>query len=156
MPRAAELQCALMVVERAPELEDLLRDAYEAHQRGDGEPFARLVSRDPATAAFGSDPTERSEGPDAFAEMLRLNVAGRSDAPPLATLQDVVAYRAGDVGWAVCGITFTHPSGRGDAPFRGTAVLLREDGEWKIVQWTVAALVPDETMLRDDWPVHAG
>jgi hypothetical protein len=137
-------------IERAPEIEELLRNTYAAHQRG--EPgFTDLVSRDPAASSYGSDPTQDKGDREAFLEMLRVDLAGRADAPPKAALRDVVAYRDGDFGWAVAHIAFPHPNGSGDVPFRATVVLRREDGEWKIVQWTVAVLIPDETLLAA-WP----
>jgi hypothetical protein len=139
-----------MAIERAPDVEQLLRDTYAAHQRG--EPvFPDLISGDPATAAYGSDPAERNEGPAAVREMLRVNVEGREKEPPKATMDTVTAYRSGDTAWAAADITFPHPNGRGDVPFRSTTVLVREAGRWKIVQWTVSVLVPDETLLSS-WP----
>src|SRR5207249_4859680 len=138
------------MIERAPDVERLFEGAYAAHQRGDGEAFAALVSSDPSTAAYGSDPAERNEGPDAFVEMLRANASGREDAPPLASVTDVIAYKEDDVAWLVAGIAF-HRAPGDDLPFRGTGVLHREAGEWKMLQWTVSLLVPDTAMERA-WP----
>jgi len=60
------------------------------------------------------------------------------------------------VGCAIGWIRFPHPNGRGDTLVRATAVFIREEGDWKIVQWMISVLVPDEVTLGDDWPVVAG
>jgi ketosteroid isomerase-like protein len=138
-----------VAIERAPDVERLLRDVYAQFQSGDADAFLRLISSDPSTHARGSDPEERKDGPDAFAAMVREDVAGRGDAPPLASLKDVVAYREGDVAWASLDIDFHRE--RDEVPFRATAVLHREDAEWRIVQWTVALLVRNER-FEAAWP----
>jgi ketosteroid isomerase-like protein len=139
-----------MPIERAPEVEELLRRAYIAHQQGDPGLMSQLVSREASVTALGSDPTERSHGPQEFAEMLRINAQGRAGAPMRATIEDIVAHRDGDVAWAVAEIAF-HRAPGDDVPFRATAVLHREDGDWKVVLWTVSLLAPDDA-IDAAWP----
>lgn len=139
-----------MAIERAPEIEKLLSDAYAAFQRGDPSPLVDLFSRDESVALLASEPDEVTRGHDAIASVLRRDAEGREAAPPMAEAEDVLAYRDGDFGWAVVTIRFAHPDDH-SVPFRGTAVFRREDAAWRIVQWTVAVLVPDAA-IASGWP----
>jgi len=139
------------VIERAPEIEQLFREAYVAIQAGDPEPMRRLFSESDETLALGSDPRERSQGPAAIAAMLR-EYADSRDVMPTATVEDIVAHREGDIGWALIQLV-THR--RSDTvPWRETMVLRREDGEWRIIQFTASLLVPNE-QLAAAWPEPA-
>jgi ketosteroid isomerase-like protein len=109
-----------------------------------------LIAGEVDVAALGSDPGEQSFGPDAFAEMLRADAEGRAGAPMRATIERLVAHRDGDVAWSVAEIAFHRDHGS-DVPFRATAVLHREEGDWKIVLWTVSLLVRNEA-LEAAWP----
>ena len=136
------------MIERAPEIEQLFRDAYVAIQAGDPEPLKRLFSRSDETLALGSDPSERSQGPAEIEAMLREYAASR-DVMPTATVEDIVAHREGDIGWGLIDLV-THR--RSDTvPWRETMVLRREDGEWRIIQFTAALLVPNEA-IEAAWP----
>jgi ketosteroid isomerase-like protein len=138
------------LIRRAPEVEALFANAYAAHQQGDPQAFSSMIADDESATALGSAPGEESIGPAAFDEMVRGNAAGRENAPPLADITDLVAYEENGVAWLSARIAF-HRGSNDDVPFRGTAVLHLEDGEWKIVQWTVSMLVPDEALDRA-WP----
>ena len=65
-----------MTIERDPEIEDLLRRAYEAHQQGDPGPMTLLISQEAVVTALGSDPAERYLGTQGFANMLRADEDG--------------------------------------------------------------------------------
>jgi hypothetical protein len=56
----------------------------------------------------------------------------------------VLAHREGDIGWAVAEMAAI--VGENEVPTRGTAVLHRENGQWKFVQWTFAVVVPNEVL----------
>jgi ketosteroid isomerase-like protein len=139
-----------MALERAPEIEELLRRAYVAHQQGDPGPMTELISGEADVVALGSDPAERFPGPEAIADMLAADAQGRAGAPMRATIEQIVAYREGTVAWSVADIAFRREQG-GDVPFRATAVLHLEDGGWKVVLWTVSLLVRNEAM-EAAWP----
>ena len=67
-----------------------------------------------------------------------------ADAPGWA-IEEIDAYREGDVAWAT--ILGPYPIGDGDAiPARGSVVCRREDGEWKIVNWTFSLAVPNDAL----------
>jgi hypothetical protein len=139
-----------MALERAPEVEDLLRRAYVAHQQGDPGPLTQLISSEADVVALGSDPSERNAGPRAIADMLVADAQGRAGAPMRATIEQIVAYREGTVAWSVAETAFHREEG-GDVPFRATAVLHLEDGDWTIVLWIVSLLVRNEAM-EAAWP----
>jgi ketosteroid isomerase-like protein len=58
----------------------------------------------------------------------------------------VEVHVAGEVGWAEGRGRFTHPGGA-ERPARFTAVLLREDGRWRVVQSHASIGLPNEDMF---------
>lgn len=136
------------MIERAPEIEQFFRDAYAAIQAGDPEPMTRLFSQGDETLALGSDPTERRQGPAEIAAMLR-EYADSRDVLPQVTVENIVAHREGDVGWALVDLAMHRT--RDTVPWRETMVLRREGGEWRIIQFTVALLVPNG-QIAAAWP----
>jgi ketosteroid isomerase-like protein len=144
-------------MERAPEIEQLFREAYVAIQQGNPAPMIDLFSRDESTVALGSDPDERAQGPDEVSAMLKEYAASR-DVMPRVTVEDVVAHRDGDVGWGHVALAMHRPTDT--VPWRETMVLRRENGDWKIIEFTVSLLVPNEA-IEAAWPpekagAHAG
>jgi uncharacterized protein (TIGR02246 family) len=136
------------MIERAPEIEQLFREAYAAIQAGDPEPMIRLFSKDEQTLALGSDPSERAQGPAQIAAMLQ-DYAKTRNVLPQVTVEKIVAHREGDIGWAHADLAM-HRTGD-TVPWRETLVLHREDGAWRIIEFTVALLVPNE-QLEAAWP----
>jgi uncharacterized protein (TIGR02246 family) len=136
-------------MERAPEIEQAFREAYAAVQAGDPEPMMQLFSEDESTLALGSDPLEKAQGPAEIAGMLREYAESRKTMPHV-TVEDVVAHSEGDVAWAHAHLAMQRAAA--DAvPWRETMVLRREDGRWRIVEFTVALLVPNEA-IEAAWP----
>ena len=134
-----------MAVEHAPEIEELVRRLNDAYRRGDVDTVGRSLSSDSATMVVGSDASEITRGRDEAVAMLRGDVEQRpADAPGWA-IEEIDAYREGDVAWAT--ILGPYPIGDGDAiPARGSVVCRREDGEWKIVNWTFSLAVPNDAL----------
>ena len=132
------------MVERSPELEQVMRNTIDAMERSDIEWVEQRTSHDDCVVGIGSDPSEWSKG---FDETLRL----WSESMPDATLQvhagldDVEAFREGGVGWAA-GRGWFDVEGR-RVPVRMTAVLHQEDGDWKIVQTHASIGVPNDRMF---------
>jgi SnoaL-like protein len=132
------------MVERSPEIEQVLRENMDAMERSDIEAIERRTSRDECVVGIGSDPSEWGEG---VHELLRLV----RDSMPDATLQvhsgldDVRAFREGSVGWAAGRGWFDVEGQR--VPVRLTAVLHQEDGDWKFVQMHASIGVPNEHMF---------
>ena len=92
---------------------------------------------------IGSDPDEWWDGHDAIVAALRADVQS-SDVS--GRVDDVVGYEEGDIGWAAMRGTFIEGESR--VPFRGTAVMRREDGEWRMVQAHASIGVPNDQMLN--------
>ena len=136
------------MIERAPEIEQLFREAYAAIQAGDPGPMIRLFSEDEETLALGSDPSERSQGPAQIAAMLHEYAESR-DVLPQVTVEEIVAHREGDIAWAHADLAMHRTADT--VPWRETMVLRREDGDWRMIEFTVALLVPNE-QIEAAWP----
>jgi hypothetical protein len=90
------------------------------------------VSRDPGTRLIGSDPAERLSGGDDIAAFLRGEVEGGGGKATFVPTK-TEAFSEGTVGWAITDLTITLPDGRSVSP-RWSAVLHREDEDWRFVQ----------------------
>jgi ketosteroid isomerase-like protein len=133
-----------MAIEAAPDIEKVIRESYDAYQRGDASTLDEGWSRDESVIVLGTAPGERWEGHRTIVEGMGKEMAERTAESPQSRMDAVRAYREGDVGWAVTEGAFVI-DGAG-IPTRGTAVLHREDGSWKFVQWTFSVLVPDPVL----------
>lgn len=133
-----------MAIESAPDIEKVIREGYDAYQRGDASKLDEVWSKDESVIVLGTAPGERWEGHTTIVDGLGAEMAERTDDSPRSRMDSVRAYRDGDVGWAVTEGAFVI-DGAG-VPTRGTAVLHREDGSWKLVQWTFSVLVPDAAL----------
>jgi hypothetical protein len=132
------------MVERSPEIEQILRETMDAMERSDIEAIVRRTSRDDCVVGIGSDPSEWSEG---FEEVLHLMRESTPDATLQvhANLDDVKAFRESSVGWAAARAWFEVQGQR--VPVRLTAVLHQEDGDWKAVQTHTSIGVPNDRMF---------
>jgi ketosteroid isomerase-like protein len=131
-------------VQRSPEIENLLRDMIGALERGDVAAIERMTSRQAGVVAIGSDPGEYSRE---FDDVMRLMGESTPDASThiRARLDDVRAYEQGDIGWADGTGGFQREGETVEV--RMTAVLRREDGEWRAVQSHASIGVPNEHMF---------
>lgn len=130
--------------DRAPDIEQALRDNVAAMVRGDLDQIARQLSRDPSVVSIGTDASEWVEGHD---NIMR---AFRESAPPSefgfsVGLDDVKAFTEGDIGWAISRGHFEADGKR--VLTRTTVVLRREDGEWKALHVHSSIGVPNEHMM---------
>ena len=123
------------MAERAPEIEQLLRDTMGAMERGDIETIERRI---------GSDGSEWVEG---YEDNMRLWRESMPEGPSKmhSALDDVTAYREGSVGWAAAHGYFEVEGQR--VPVRLTMVVHEEDGEWKAVQSHASIGVPNDRMF---------
>ena len=128
-------------MERSTELEGLVRAWFDAASSGDASLVDRHVSRDERNRLVGSDPAEWLRGPEVavFLKGEADRAAGKVSFVPSGT----EAYEEGTVGWAATRITITLPDGRSVSP-RWTAVLHREDDEWRFVQTHASIAVPND------------
>ena len=130
--------------ERAPEIEQVLRDILDAMARSDLDEIGQRTSHDPGVVAIGTDAGEWAEG---FDEIMRLfrGSTPEGGSSVSAAVEDIAAFREGGVGWAAGRVYFEIDGRR--VPVRLTAVLLQEDGEWKTVQSHASIGVPNDRML---------
>jgi ketosteroid isomerase-like protein len=137
-----------MAAERAPEIEQLVRDLLRGYQEGDVELISRHTSNDPAAISVGSDAGEVMRGYDEIVGLLRGEMEHRTPESPRLTADEIDAYREGDVAWAT--MLGAYATGEGAAiPARGSAVFHREDGDWKMVAWVFSFAVPNAVLEPD-------
>lgn len=117
---------------------------YDAFSAGDAAGFERTVSRSPDGMVVGTGPGEWLEGREAWLAGYGEQVA----AVPGIRLEagQPRAWEEGGVGWAADQPRFVFPDGAA-LPTRLTAVLLREDGEWRVVQAHFSVGVPDDVAV---------
>ena len=121
-------------------LETMLR-FYERLSAKDIASFERLVSTDPSTLVIGTAPGEW------VTERDRLRFGFEVEGMSLVKGSSPAAYASGEVGWFVDEPTYTFPDGS-RMQTRQTAILQREDGEWRIVHMHVSVGVPDEEVVE--------
>ena len=130
-------------MKRSPDIERLVRETSEAGMRGDAGPMLAATSKEPGVVMIGSDPNEWWDGHDAIVAAMQAEVEADGVS---GQVDEIVAYEEGDIGWATMRGTFIERDGR--MPFRGTAVLRREDGDWRMVQAHASIGVPNDQMLN--------
>jgi len=138
-------------MERAPELEDLMRRWYAATAAGEGAVVERSLSRQAGLLVVGTDPREWWTGyptaAERFATQIR-ELGGQLRIVP----GDLRAYREGSVGWTADHPTFHLPDGT-ELALRATGVFHQEDGAWRCVQWHVSIGVGNEEALGKELTV---
>ena len=117
---------------------------YERFSNGDVEAFAAQITADEDSAlVIGTAPDEwmpgRSRWISLFATLVE-EMPGFKLAPG-----EIGAYEEGDVGWAADRPRILTPDGE-ELSVRVTAVLHREDGDWKVVNAHFSIGVPDERL----------
>lgn len=133
-----------MVPERSPEIEQVLRDTLDAMVHSDVDEIGRRTSRDACVLSIGSDASEWAEGYDEIMRLFRESTP-EGELGVRVGLNDVKGFFEGSVGWAAGNGYFEIGGGR--VPVRLTAVLHKEDGDWKAVQSHASIGVPNEQML---------
>ena len=132
-------------MERSEELEELMRGLYRAVTDGDVAFLDAVLSADDRAVAIGTDPEEWWEGGDAVAMAFRRQVqeaGGRLRLEPGSPK----AFVTGDVGWAHDRFAFVTDAGsRADA--RLSAVFVRDQGRWQMVQSHASIGVPNQEAI---------
>ncbi len=120
-------------MEQSPELKNLVLRLYEAVSCGDGLFIERLMSHQDGLLLIGTDPDEWCSGYEnvvaLFKKLMKEMVGGFPIVPG-----DPQAYIEGTVGWIADRAKFRFSDDL-EIPFRFSAILHREDGGWKLVQW---------------------
>jgi ketosteroid isomerase-like protein len=129
-------------MKRSPDIERLIRETTEAALGGDTAALLEATSREDGVVMIGSDPDEWWHGHDAIVGAMRSEIESGS----AGEVGEVIAHEEGDIGWATMRGTFADGDTR--VPFRGTAVLRREDGQWRVVQSHASIGVPNDQMAN--------
>lgn len=126
------------------DIEARMRGMVDALERGDVAAIERLTSRQPGVVAIGTDPAEYSHDFDQIMRLMRESTPG-AGMEIHVHLDTVHTYEDGDIGWVDGTGRFEH---NGEfVQVRMTAVLRREDGEWRTVQSHASIGVPNANMF---------
>ena len=132
------------MIERSSEIEQVLHDIIGAMARSDLDAIEQRTSREACVVGIGSDPAEWTEGHDQLIQLMRESLP-EAEFQLRATLDDVTGFREGDVGWAAGRGSFA--VGDQHVGVRLTAVLHRENGDWRVVQTHASIGVPNDRMF---------
>ncbi len=127
-------------MQRSDEVRQAVLRFYDGFSAPDAERaavFEEVVSREHDGLVIGTAPEEWVEGRDAM--KARYGMEGVR----LEAGHDLVGYEQGSVGWVADRPRFVLPDGS-TIDTRMTAVLLKEDGQWRLVQGHFSVAVPDE------------
>ena len=129
-------------MEHSGEVRDTMLRFYERLTAGDVASFDRIVSSDPATLVIGTSPGEW------VMDRAALRYGFEAEGMGIERGLRPTGYERGDVGWFVDEPTYVFPGGSGRIATRLTAILQREDGDWRIVHMHVSVGVPDDEVLE--------
>jgi hypothetical protein len=127
---------------------DAVLDFYRSITTKAVERFDDIISAEPSTLVIGTAPGEW------VTERPRLRFGFEAEGLTLDAGPNPVGYEEGTMGWFVDEPRYGFPGG-GGMRTRLTAVLLKEEGRWKIVHLHVSVGVPDEEVqeLQTRWGV---
>ena len=118
-------------MERSDELRDLMLRFYSALSSGDISFIDQHFSTAEEVRGIGTDPTEWWSGRKLI-DVWKEQIDALGGSMPI-TAGDLEAFADGNVGWVADRPTLDVGDGNPVA-IRFTAVFLREDGDWKLVQ----------------------
>ena len=124
--------------ESQDEIRKVLDEMTEALNAGDAARLRTMVSQRPDAVHIGTDAEEwwtSKQVSDVTAA-----ASGGDDIRVVA--DDIDIHVQGDVAWAAGRGRFTRAGG-GERPVRMTCVLIRENGQWKVVQSHASIGVPN-------------
>jgi ketosteroid isomerase-like protein len=134
-------------MEQSAEVKEAILRFYEGLSSGDTAAIGRLFSRREGVLNIGTDPEEWWTGHDNIVRVFEAQVAEMGGSFPIEA-GDPQAYAAGDVGWVADRPKLKLPDG--EMLFRLTAVLRREEGDWRIVLNHVSFGVKNEEALGQE------
>ena len=132
-------------MKRSREIEDVVRGVIDAFDRGDTAYIERTTSRDPGVVVIGTDPGEYATGYERVMGMLREGTPGPGQ-PIHVRVTELRGYEDGDVALADGTGVFERDGESVDIRF--TAVLVREQGDWRVVQNHASIGVPNDKMFE--------
>jgi len=124
------------------EVRAVLDEMLKAQNAGDAERVRSMLSERPDAVHIGTDAEEWWTS-----KQLVDDVAAAGGGDDIrAVADDIDIHVQGDVAWAEGRGRFTSAGG-GERPVRMTAVLVREDGEWKVAQSHASIGVPNANIF---------
>ena len=126
------------------EVSDGLLAFYDAFNTHDPREFAARLSTSEGVSVIGSAPGEGHEDRAAWIEAYTNGIAAGIE---LETSGEARGWQLGEAGFALDEPTFVLPDAS-RLRTRLTAVLAREDGQWRIVHLHFSVGVPDEAALE--------
>jgi uncharacterized protein (TIGR02246 family) len=120
------------------EVRAVLGELIEAQNAGDAERVRSMLSERPDAVHIGTDAEEWWTSKQWVDDVAAAD--GGDDIR--GVVDDIDIHVQGDVAWAEGRGRFTNAGG-GERPVRMTAVLVREDGEWKVAQSHASIGVPN-------------
>lgn len=131
-------------MDRAPEVEQLLRDLMVRAKAGDADGVAELFAPGAGTLLVGSEPGDWYPGSEPAVLHLRESLEKYGEIPfePDAP----VAWSEGTVAWFADRPTIVF--GQVRIPIRITGVAVTAADGWRIVQIHFSSGVPDEPLLK--------
>jgi uncharacterized protein (TIGR02246 family) len=120
------------------EVRKVIEETLEAQNAGDAARLRSMLSERPDGVHIGTDGEEWETSKQVVDA-----VAAAGGADDIQTVADDLGIHVqGDVAWAEGHGRFTRAGG-GERPVRMTCVLIREDGQWKVVQSHASIGVPN-------------
>jgi ketosteroid isomerase-like protein len=131
-------------MERSAGVRDAVLRFYDRFSAGDIEGFGRLISRAGDALVIGTDPQQWGDGRAAW--ISGFEATSRAWKGIRFDSTDLRSYEEGSMGWAADRPTVVAPD-ESILKTRLTAVLHREDGEWRLVNVHLSVGVPDEEVI---------
>ncbi|HEX9990794.1 MAG TPA: nuclear transport factor 2 family protein [Chloroflexia bacterium] len=124
---------------------------FDAIANGDAGFMEQFISREPCVLLVGTDLNEWWPGYDKIVEIWRGQFEAVGGGFPIKPTE-IEAYSEGSVGMFATRPVFSGPDGS-EVPFRMTAVVHKEDGEWKLVMSHASFGIPNEEVVEEELPV---
>ncbi len=135
-------------MERCEEVEELTRALYEAVSRADLAWFVERLARTTPLAVVGTAPDEWWDDRATLLHALRAQMEAAGADSVLLTPGALRADREGDVAWVADRPVLR--VGAVSVECRHTAVFVREELEWRLVQHHFSVGVPNEEVFGDE------
>ena len=136
----------IQTMERSTDLENLTRQLYEAVSRSDITFVQQQFRPGEGCVVIGTAPDEWWTDSRGAVNAMREQMKAVGNALRLVP-GEVKAYQHGDVGWVADRPKFL--LGDTEVPCRHTAVFIREDGRWRIVQYHFSIGIANEDAFGD-------